>query len=41
MSVGNLRVPKGIEKGDALVVVRNGNKIIQKKKFRDIPIVLA
>jgi hypothetical protein len=38
---GNLRIPKGIEKEDAEVIVRDGKKIVRKKKFKDIPIVDA
>lgn len=42
MSGDNMRVPKGTEKDDAIIVVRDGKKIIQKPiKFKDIPIVQA
>lgn len=41
MGGGNLRIPKGIEREDAEVIVRDGKKIIRKKKFKDIPIVDA
>jgi hypothetical protein len=41
MSGGNVRIPKGAEKDDAKVVVRDGKKIIRKRKFQKIPIVPA
>lgn len=41
MSGGNLQIPKAIEKENAEVIVRDGNKIIRKKKFKDISIVDA
>ncbi len=40
-SGGNVRIPKEIEKDKAIVIVRDGKKILQKKKFQDIPIVRA
>ncbi len=36
---GNLRIPKGIEKDDAEVIVRDGRTIIKKKKFKDLTLV--
>jgi hypothetical protein len=39
MSGDNIQLPKGIPKEDAIVVVRDGQKILRKKRFRDIPIV--
>jgi hypothetical protein len=39
MSGGNVLVPRGKEKDDAVVVVRDGKRIIRKKRFRDLPIV--
>jgi hypothetical protein len=39
MSGANIRIPKEIEKADATVVVKDGKKIIRKKKFEDIPAV--
>ena len=41
MSGGNVRIPKGIEKEDAEVVVRDGKNIIKKEKFKDMAIVKA
>jgi hypothetical protein len=41
MGGGNVRIPKGTEKENATVVVRDNKKIIRKKKFKDIPIVDA
>jgi hypothetical protein len=41
MGGGNLRIPKAIEKENTEVIVRDGKKIIRKKKFKDIPIVDA
>jgi hypothetical protein len=39
MSGGNVRIPKAIEKANATVVVRDGKRIIRKKKYQEIPIV--
>ena len=39
MSGGNLLIPKGIEKDSAMVIVKDGNKVIRKRLFKDIPIV--
>ena len=39
MSGGIVSIPEGTEKEDAEVVVRDGKKIIRKKKFKDIPMV--
>lgn len=39
MGGGNVEISKGTEKRDSKVVVRDGEKIIQKKLFKDIPIV--
>jgi hypothetical protein len=38
-SGGNVRIPQEIVKDNAIVIVRDGKKKIQKKKFQDIPIV--
>ncbi|MCP8311339.1 MAG: hypothetical protein L6M37_00100 [Candidatus Methylarchaceae archaeon HK02M1] len=34
---GNALIPKGIEKDDAIVVVKDGNKTLRKRKFKDLP----
>ena len=35
---GNDRIPKGMEKDDAKVLVKDGERTIRKKKFKEIPI---
>ena len=33
---GNVRIPKDLE-NDSIVVVKDGNKILRKERFKDIP----
>ena len=39
MGGGNVEIPKGTAKSDSKVVVRDGEKIIREKLFKDIDIV--
>jgi len=36
---GNVRIPKGAEKEEARIIVKDGKTTILKRKFREIPIV--
>jgi hypothetical protein len=35
----NFLIPKGIEKDSATVIIKDGNKVLRKRRFKDIPLI--